>query len=337
MGIDPLDPFVTEALRAWLVQYEAGIAPSEALRLAGTVCRSHTAQAAFADGAQRAARGSDAAEVLAVLAAVLPESERAVLAAGFKSGRLDAALGSVIGKRELWHATRAKIRARLALPGIVLLMAAFIIPLPGLVLGGSMWIYVLSVAAPLAVAGAVWHLAGAAARARIASPVQEGQAVPAPVSRLDGLLLNLPVVAGLERARNLGESAGLLADLLGAGVVLSEALATCARTAPNGEYRGDLSRMAQQVLTGTPLAQALTPGRLWPADFCAALAVGEHAGALEETARRLGRQWREQYAADVEQLGEWLPRLLYALVVLFILWGILQVVVQIIPHYSDLP
>jgi type II secretory pathway component PulF len=336
MGLDPLDPSVTEALRGWLVQYAAGIAPSQALELAAAVCRTQAARAAFAEAAQRAARGADAAELLAALEAVLPEGERAVLAAGFKSGRLDAALGSVVAKRELWHATRAKIRARLALPGFILLLAALIIPLPGLVLGGSMWAYALSVAAPLAVAFGVWGLAGAAVRARIASRVQSAQTAPAPVSGLDRLLLNLPVVAGLERTRNLGESAGLLADLLGAGVVLSEALATCANTAPNGAYRADLSRAARQVLGGRSLAQSLPPGRLWPADFCAALAVGEQAGALEETCRRLGRQHREQYAAAIEQLGEWLPRLLYVLLVLFVLLGIFQVVEQIIPRYDGL-
>ena len=336
MGPDPLDHSVTEALRGWQVQYDAGIPPSEALHLAATVCRALDARAAFAEAAQRAARGADAAELLAALEAVLPEGERAVLAAGFRNGRLDAALGSVVAKRELWHATRAKIRARLALPGIILLLAAFTIPLPGLVLGGSVGAYALSVAAPLAVAFAAWSLAGAAVRARMGSRVQGAQAAPAPASGLDRLLLNLPVVAGLERARNLGESAGLLADLLGAGVVLSEALATCARAAPNGEYRADLCRVAQQVLGGRPLTESLAPGRLWPADFCAALAVAERAGALEETCRRLGRQWREQYAAAIEQLGEWLPRLLYALIVLFVLWGILQVVAQIMPRYDGL-
>jgi hypothetical protein len=73
MGLDPLDRSVTEALRGWQVQYDAGIPPSEALHLAATVCRALAARAAFAEAAQRAARGAGGAELLASLVAVLTE------------------------------------------------------------------------------------------------------------------------------------------------------------------------------------------------------------------------------------------------------------------------
>jgi general secretion pathway protein F len=329
VGCDPLDPIVTEALRAWRVQYQAGVSLTPTLESCASMCRTAEARAAFAEAARRAASSQDAATLLAALAPALSEGERAVVAAGFKSGRLDSALDAVAGRRAVQHATRSTIRARLALPAMVLLLAALVIPLPALVLGGGLWAYALGVALPLALAVSLWSLVGRWTRARMASGMQDAQGGPAPADKADDLLLSVPIAQGLERARNLSECAGLLADLLGAGLLLSDALEICARTAPNGRYRADRWRASRATRTGNPLSQALVPGRLWPAEFCAALAVAEHAGALEETCRRLGTQWREQYAEDLRQIGEWLPRLLYALVVLYILWGIVQLVTQI--------
>jgi len=336
MAHDPLDATVTEALRAWQVQHEAGVAPATALATCAQTWDGGHAGGCFARAAAAAANGAPAGELLAALAPVVPPTERAVLAAGFKGGRLDAALRSVVARRELLYATRSRVRARLTMPALILLMAAVIAPLPAFVLGGSGLTYALHVAVPLALAAGLFLLVQKVLRTRAWGTGGEGGNLPPGVAAtLDRLLLALPLAGRVERHRNLYEFAGLLSNLIGAGMLLSEALAVCARALPNGRYRAEGLRLSRETQAGQPLCAVLQAGGLWPREFVMALESGERAGRLEETCAHLAQQWNERYARAMEQVGEWLPRVLYALVCLFIIYNIFQMVLGLAAVYDQ--
>ena len=61
----------------------------------------------------------------------------------------------------------------------------------------------------------------------------------------------------------------------------------------------------------------------------AAVAVGEKAGALDATLARLAEQTRGRYVVAVDRLGEWTPRLLYALICLFVIWNIWRMALNV--------
>lgn len=335
MAADPWDSTVTEALRAWRVQHEAGVPGAAALRTAAEVCRSPQAQSCFLEAAHQAEQGADAAALLESLAGVLADSERAALAAGFRAGRVEAALDAVVERRELWAGARRRIRSRLVLPWMVLVLAALIAPLPAWVLTGDGWAYLLRAACPIALAVAAWLAWSRMERARLLAPHRAGpDGEPTPASHFDRLLLSLPLARTMERLRNLGEFAGLLSTLVGSGVVLSEALAACARALPNGVYRAEVYRCSRLVQSGQPLSAALAPGRLWPREFVTALQAAEKAGALEETCARFARAWSEQYAAAVDQFTAWLPRVLYAVVCVYVIYLIVSLLGQLAPLYQ---
>lgn len=313
MTIDPLDESVTAALRAWQVQHGAGLSVAQTLESCATLCRTELARDCFRAASKRAADGVEA--MLGALRPVLSAAELALLAAGWEGGHVEQVLAGMTARRELWAQARRQMRSRLVLPLAMLLVAALVAPLPALFAGGGILAFLFSALAPLAVAFLLWRagvsLLQARARRREAPVIEE---LPA-----DRTLLGLPVVGEMERQRNLAEFAGLLGLLSGSGLPLSAALVACARAAPSSVYGQAIMRCAEGVGKGLPLSSALRDESVWPAPFAASVVIGEKSGTLDETLLRLGNEAREEYGRAVEKLSEWLPRIVYCLVALFVI------------------
>ena len=333
--MDPLDHSVTDALRGWKTQFEAGIPMSASLELCAPVCRGSLARQSFQRAANMAASGGDFTTVLENLASILPPAERGALRAGFKHGRFEHTLGSVIEHRELWYRTRQRIRSKMILPAATLLLAAVIAPLPMLFSTGSVVLYFMCVGTPIGLGLAAWIAFSRIMQARAMNPTANS-AGPLSASSLDRWLLGIPVVKNVERNRNLAEFAGLTSPLIGSGATLADALELSSEVLPNGFYRGDLAACAKATRGGSLLSDTLRPNERWPAEFLAAVAVGEKSGALEETMRHQAVQLRERYTAAVEQLGEWLPKIAYAIVALFIVVNILIIFTGYVSMLTDL-
>lgn len=334
MPFDPLDRHVTDALNAWRVQEGAGVALEKSLITASRSCFSPTAQACFEEAAKRAADGAQPVKLLKAFEHILPPAERAVLAAGFRAGQIDRILGYLVAKREMWHAARARIRAKMVLPIALLVAAALIAPLPNLILGGSPIVYVLCAGIPLSVAFVVWRLVAGLIRARQFSGGAGEN--PAPESSVDRVLMAVPFLSRLERLNNLCDFTNVLGHLIAAGMLLSEALDVCARVLPNGRYRVAAEVLAKDVRSHTPLADAMSRSPIWPHELIAGIATGEQTGTLEEACVRLSNGYREEYQRSIEQVADWIPRLVYVLIALFIIAGIIVLVLSLVGTYGQL-
>ena len=322
MPIDPLDHSVTEALRAWRVQHNAGLEVTATLTSCATLCTSLEAKAAFVNAAQQTQSGGDIGGILNSLRPALSEAERAVIGAGWQSGRVESVLDAVVEQRELWSAARSKIRSQLVLPFFILLFASFIAPVPAFIAGTIGLIgYVVSAGTPLLVAYIGWRLLERTLATRS--------------SKLDALLLEIPMISRLEKARCLSDFASVLSILLAAGTSISVALEVCARAASNSLYRNDMQRFAAVVKGGNPLSSAMRSDARWPHEFIAAIEVGEKSGTLDTSLARLGKQLRERYSDAVEQIAAWIPRVLYGLVALFVIIQIALLVMQIAGIYNS--
>jgi type IV pilus assembly protein PilC len=329
--MDPLDPSVTEALRAWKTQYEAGVAMPENLELCASLCTSPSAKVGFLNASQASVRGADMRDVLKALDGVLPPAERGALSTGFKYGRFEHTLGALIEHRELWYRTRQRIRAKMILPAGTLLIASFVGPLPMLVTTGNVLLYIAMAGTPITVALVAWICFSQAMRARVMRPTA-GE----PPGALDTWLLKVPVVKGVERNRNLAEFAGLTAPLIGSGATLVDTIQLCSEVLPNGYYRADLAGCAQVMRGGNPLHSTLKTGERWPPEFVAAIAVGEKTGALEETMQRQAVELRARYSMAIELLADWLPKIAYAIMALFIIVNIFMIFMGYVGMVMDL-
>jgi type II secretory pathway component PulF len=327
IGRDPLDPGATEALRALEMQLEAGVDLPRALRSAGRIGDARVAWA-FGEAVKRAASGADAMEVLEALRPVLPRVDRAVLRAGWVSGTPERATERVLNRRQTLHSSRRVMRAQLVLPAIVFLLACLIAPLPDLLLGGSVLAYLVTALAPLLVVGALGlgFIAGARACAWAEHDTATGP------GWLERGTRALPLIGGAERWHGVGVSMAVLADLLEAGFRVDRALAETARAVPRGFERGALAQGAERVGRGEALGAGMA-GLPLPSDWRQALEVGEVSGEEEKVLRRLASEALTRYEDRMRAIGRWLPRILYALIALYVIHRIFSMVLGLSGAY----
>jgi type II secretory pathway component PulF len=332
MSIDALDPSVTEALRAWRMQHSAGIAVTDTLATCAPLCSFKSGRDCFLEASERAGEGRDIGELLNALAPLLSEAERETIAAGWRSGRVEPVMDAVIRQRELWAASRRAIKSRMMMPMIVLVMASLIGPLPGFIAGGDMQTYAVKAFGPLLIAFILWKVFfGMMSRARTRAAAH-GNVAPATI--YDRLLLAMPVVQNVERNRNLAELATYLSNLIGAGIMMSQALKTCARALSNGVYREAIEKCSTLTADGNLLSTGLTDGKLWPREYVQAIDVGEKTGKLDETLARMAGIYRDSYLRAVEAFAEWIPRVIYGIISLIIIYYIFSMLGVLAGFYN---
>ena len=336
MAVDMLDKSVTEALRSLKIQHASGIPVEASLTTCANLCTAPSGRNCFLDAAKRAQNGDSIESLLDALAPLLTETERATVAAGWNGGRIEAVLDSVVQQRELWASARRHIRAQMIMPVMVLIIASFVGPLPNLIAhDGSIAMYLFSVAIPLVIGFVGWTMLSKALWSRPAEHGLKSGSPPALPTTLDRYKLSFPIFASVERNRCLAEFSSCMANLLAAGVPITSALETCARAMSNGVYRQSVAAAALVTKGGNLLTTALFPQELWPTEFVSTVQVGETSGTLDEVLTRYAEHARESYIRAVDAFAQWLPRIMYGLVALFVIYNIFVLAGQYIGMIND--
>jgi len=240
--------------------------------------------------------------------------DRAVLEAMDAAGRLDAGLAALAERLEANERLAQRLKARLALPVAILVLAAFIAPLPTLFGSEAMGLFAYLWAAlkPLVLMGAIaWALLTLGrftlGRFVLGTPggrqLRPGESPP----------------LGLRR-----QVIGQLAVLLSAGLDAARSLSIMASQAPAG-LRGRLECAADQVRGGTALVPSLADAGLVDCEEDRPLLVAaEEAGALPDGLHRQHAALTARWEARYELAAEWLPRLIYFLVLSFMAWSLIS-------------
>ncbi len=246
--------------------------------------------------------------------------EAQLLHAAFCAGKLGASYQRLATSLTRRAAALSKLRSRLAMPLFVLTLLLLIQPFPALVtgsIGGADYLRmaVLPVVALLALVWAVWQLPGWFYR---------GPDTPARTA-IERLLLGLPLLGPLLQraaAAQFFETLGLLLD---AGIPMFEALPLASDTLRNGAMRARFAGLLPRLQAGATLAQSLNSIETAPAPHIEEFVrSGEHSGTLPATLLRYGEKQAEAVAETQEQIALWLPRLLYAAMLLWAASGLLR-------------
>jgi type IV pilus assembly protein PilC len=88
-------------------------------------------------------------------------------------------------------------------------------------------------------------------------------------------------------------------------------------------------RTVAEVKSGQSLTDAITGHSGLPEEVERAIQVGDSSGRLEEECSRAADQLQSRAMALLDAVAEWLPRLLYVGVLIFVGWGILQMGMQV--------
>jgi type II secretory pathway component PulF len=206
----------------------------------------------------------------------------------------------------------ASMRSGMTLPAIMLVLSLLIQPLPKLI-GGSLGGlgYLWSVVSPLLLIGGVfvvvrWFVGGDD-RSNGKSPWQY-----------------VPLYGPIFVRSNLRDFFESLALMLEAGISLLDALPAALETGEDGEIRRDLTGVRRRVEKGVPFAEALRETACIKDTRVIEFAqTGEASGNLPEMLLRYVQMETSEIERFWQQVAAWVPRVCYALVALWIAYGLL--------------
>ncbi len=202
---------------------------------------------------------------------------------------------------------RRTIATGLILPAIILTLAAFIVPLPKLLLDGSLTGYLVASVGFLIAVVLVVGLGLALGRAL------------SPATR-DSLLRPLPVIGRTWRELDYWRITGSMEMLTSAGLGVVAAVRETAALCRSPKLAAALHRTADQSeQRGEPVSAGLAASGEFPPEMIALWATGEQSGRLDEALGRLADDYADRCERRMQELARWLPRVAYALVSLYVI------------------
>ena len=241
--------------------------------------------------------------------------EVSLLRAAIQAGSPGASYQRLAATYTEQAAQLAAFKSRLLLPGLILLIALCVQPLPSLVAGTlSGAAYLWQVLRPLLlIASLFWVL-----------PWLKTRFEQAPQMTLAHWLTRLPLFGAMHVRRKNRDFLSSLALLLEAGVPMFDALPTAVETIGNCAIRADHARLKQRMQQGASLAQALSKSDyLGNEAVLGYIQTGESSGTLPEMLHRFEQAESDALSRYQQQLADWLPRLIYAVLALWMAYGIL--------------
>ncbi|UCD00090.1 MAG: type II secretion system F family protein [Phycisphaerales bacterium] len=263
---------------------------------------------ALADGVSQ---GNPLAETMGRNRRVFSPLDVMLIGAGETSGNL-AELTGLLGK---WHEmSRRMLRKMLSgmlLPVLILTIAAFVVPVPGFILGDqTIGAYLLSVVCILLL---FWIPATIIFLIVYATPKT------GPLRRLlDRVVLRIPVLGRAMYRVALSRFLWVFHALCKAGVPLGECVGMAIPAAGNAVVGDMFQEAARRVRVGEPLGEGLSP-RL-PRELVEMWKVGEETGTLDEVTKRLADQNTDAAEFWLGEFARWFPRFVYFLVCLLLIY-----------------
>ncbi len=242
---------------------------------------------------------------------LFPPDQVHLLSLAERSGHGDVLLRELADYTDDQLGLRRIIRSGLALPAVYLVVTAFVAPLPGLFMGGSVLSYLSAslgflVVIALVVGGGILALQ------------------KAPGTLLDRVLRPLPLLGSTWRELDYWHLTRTLALLARTSVGVIDAVRLAADTCRSPRLAHALRAAAATAeARGVPLSPLLRASGELPADLVALWQTGEQSGRLDETFQRLAALFAERCRHRLAELARWTPRLAYFVVIAYMAFKIL--------------
>jgi type II secretory pathway component PulF len=253
-------------------------------------------------------QGSTFSEALANRRGWLPDFDIALIAAGEKSGRLDACCRRLAG----YYKDRARLirsmLSDLAYPAFVILLVILIFPpntLANLVWKGDVAGFVMPKLGTLAILGLaelVILVLNHTGRARWFRAAWEE------------LLHAIPVFGRARRAMALARLTLALEALLNAGVNIIEAWPLAAAASGSPALERAVAQARERMIAGETPGEAIARESVFPARFTSLYRSGELSGRLDQSLGYLQSDYADESARLYKRMAEWTPRLVFLII-----------------------
>ena len=243
--------------------------------------------------------------------------EACVFTASDRAGRLDTGLDQASQYHSAIAEAHSRARSRLAYPAFVIHFALLILPLP-LVFSenGGVAPFLKAVAVGI---GALWLSIFI-----IASLIRMSLTAAENGTAADRLLRTIPVFGKIRRDFSLSRFCSAYHMQLDAGVNVLATLEMSGAASGSAILREAVANAMPEVRSGGQVGPALEKTRAFPEPFVRAFAVGEQTGELDHELLLIGGKYRDAALRGLEAIAEWVPRLIYIGIMLYVGWRIVS-------------
>lgn len=261
------------------------------------------------------AAGKSIADAFAESFPEISRLERAMIAAGERSGRMAQAFGFLASYFKSQAAMRRTIARGMLYPAFLLHLGVLVgTAAPRFLQGDSLPDILPSVITTLLCVYALSLLVFFGTRAL--------QKIASDNAAIDRIMNRLPWVGPARRSMAMARftmiyHAGILAALS-----MKETIRAAADASESGEIRAASNLLLKTAESGNPLGPAVIATKAFPSAFAHSYATAEESGTLDVDLEH----WSQYFTTEAEQrmasLGAAIPRLVYALVVLYVGWKV---------------
>lgn len=251
-------------------------------------------------------------------AATVSPLEVSLLTAGERGGRLESACEHLAQYFDLRHKSSSKAFGALVYPTILLHMGLVIPELPAMVTGDE----TSNAAVRLLLAlGVMWLVIGALAFVgwRALQSAVHNAAV-------DRFLRSIPLVGTTRKHWALARFCQVFHTGLLAALKMSETLKLAGDASQSAVLSEASAQAAKSIEQGSTLAGSLQSSDVLSKSFYNAVDTAEQTGTLDREMERWAKAEAEMAARAQDRVAEWLPRLFYAVVVIYVAIRILGMV-----------
>ena len=241
-----------------------------------------------------------------------------------EAGEVSGDLPGSLKRLGQWYSFRASIKKKLwsemALPVLVLTAAAFIIPFPHWFMGNMSTLgYLWRVSVPLMVffipVIAIWGIVRYTPDTGLLRRM------------VDGVAMKIPLVGRAVRQLAMSRYLRAFHTLFKAGVEVISCARMSAEVAGNAVVSSWVAGAAESARQGHPLSEGFS--REFPREYLEAWLIGEESGELANVTERLAGMAEEKALWTIEQIGKWLPKVIYAIISLWMIHNILTIALSI--------
>ncbi len=298
----------------------AGVALPAALQKLASTSRGSTRAMLKQLGAELL-EGKTAPEAFATLRPHIGEMEQTAIAALERSGRMDRGLQQLSDYFGAMDKARGEILRRSAYPLFVLHFALLLVHVTELVSGGELsnagiHAYLrdtgFSLLVVYAVGGILLGIGSILAK------------VGAENATADWLLRLVPIAGKLRRAFALTRFCATYDMQLEAGVNVLDSLQSAGKASRSGLIVSAVNNAMPEIRQGGQVGPQLARSSAFPESFTRTVLVAEETGELDKALARLTAQYQNEALTRLSTLSEWIPRLLYIGIMLYVGWVIID-------------
>ncbi len=277
---------------------------------------------------EAALRGETVEESFAKQRPGVTEMEISILSASERAGRLEHACAQLSSYFGALDQARGIVIKRSLYPAFILHFGIFVLAAPKLALGGTVAAYLrqtfgfllLIYVAVLLLVFLLKQLTNAA---------QTNVAI-------DAALRTVPMVGKMRRAFALARFTATYEAQLSAGVNVLDTLTGAAQASQSALVRQAAREALPQIRTGAKVGPLLENARVFPASVARAFRLAEETGELDEELQRLTREFESEALSRIETLSDWLPKIIYMLVVVYLAYQMIGIYQKSLSTYTKL-